>query len=58
MEHTVRVWGEPQEVSASQKSKTVWIARGNYMGKYIETKGPSEIAAVKHWQEAARYKGN
>ena len=58
MKHTVLVWDKPHEISAYQKSKSVWIAVGEYMGERLETKGPSESAAVKHWREAARYKGN
>lgn len=58
MKQTVLVWGKPQEVSAHKKSKTVWIATGEYMGVRIETKGPSENAAVKLWREAAQYRGN
>ena len=58
MKHTIRVWDEPQEVSVYQKSKSVWIASGEYMGERLEAKASSESAAVKHWQEAARYRGN
>ncbi len=58
MNHIVLVWDKPQEVSTHQNSKTVWIARGEYMGEQIETKGSSEAAAIKQWREAARYKGN
>ena len=58
MKHTVLVWGKPQEISVYQKSKSVWIAVGAYMGERVETKGASETAAVKHWREAARYRGN
>lgn len=54
----VVVWGKPQEVTVSMKSKTVWIAVGDYMGKRVETKGASEGAAVKRWKEAAEYSGN
>ena len=34
----VRVWGKPHQVTVSRKSKTVWIAVGEYMGQLIETK--------------------
>jgi hypothetical protein len=54
----VRVWDELQEIAVYQKSKTVWVAVGEYMGGRIETKASSASAAAKHWQEAARYKGN
>ena len=58
MKHTVLVWDKPQEVTVYQKSKSVWIAVGEYMGKRIETKDSSEGAAVKRWREAAQYRGN
>lgn len=57
MKHIVLVWGRPQEVSANRKSKTVWIASGEYMGETIVERGPSEAAAVMHWRKAAEYKG-
>jgi hypothetical protein len=58
MTRTVLVWDKPYEITVHQKSKSVWIAVGEYMGRRIETKGSSESAAVTHWREAARYKGN
>ena len=57
MEHTVKVWDQPQEVSVHQKSKTVWIAVGVYSGERIETKGRTESQALASWREAARYRG-
>ena len=56
-EHTVQVWSEPQQVTVYQKSKSVWIAVGTYMGKRLEVKGRSESQALGSWREAARYKG-
>jgi len=55
---TVEVWGISYEIGVHQKSKAVWIARGEYMGKMIETKGATQSAAVLRWREAARYRGN
>jgi hypothetical protein len=55
---TVEVWGKEYEISVHQKSKAVWIARGEYMGKQIETKDATQGAAVLRWREAARYRGN
>ncbi len=57
MKHTVLVWDKPQVVTAYQKSNSVCVATGEYMGKSIETKDRSEGAAVKRWVEAAHYKG-
>ncbi len=57
-DHTVEVWGKSYTVTTYQKSKTVWIAVGEYMGKRIEVKGRSKTTAIKRWQEATRFKGN
>jgi hypothetical protein len=54
----VQVWDKPYEIIVEQKSKSVWIASGEYMGNYLQVKGSSSSAAAKHWAEAARYKGN
>jgi hypothetical protein len=42
MKHIVQVWDKPHEISVYQKSKSVWIAVGEYMGERLETKGVSE----------------
>jgi hypothetical protein len=55
---TVRVWDETQEITVYQKSKSVWIAVGDYMGERLEVKASSASSAGKHWHDAARYKGN
>jgi hypothetical protein len=52
------VWGQQCEITVYQKSKSVWIASGDYMGESIQTKGSSERAAAAHWRDAAHYKGN
>ena len=57
-DHTVEVWGKSYTVNTRQKSKSVWIAVGEYMGKMIEVKDRSKATAIKRWREAARYKGN
>jgi len=56
-EHTVQVWNQPQQVTVYQKSKSVWIAVGTYMGERVEVKGRTESQALGSWREAARYKG-
>lgn len=55
---TVQVWGTPQTLSVRQKSKSVWIAVGEYHGERLEAKGSSASSAANNWREAARYKGN
>jgi hypothetical protein len=57
-QRTVVVWGEPQVVSVHRKSKSVWVAVGDYMGDSITVQDRSEGAALKRWREAATYKGN
>lgn len=58
MEHTVKVWEKTHKITVSKKSKSVWIARGVYMGEMLEVKGRTESQAVSAWRDAARYKGN
>ncbi len=57
-EHWVKIFGHPYIVTMDQHQKTVWIARGVYMGEPLEVKGRTEAAAVKRWCDAARSKGN
>lgn len=55
---TVEVWGERVEITVYQKSKTVWIATGTYLGKHHEAKSSSAGSAAKLWADAARYHSN
>lgn len=57
MEHTVSVWGRPETVEVYQKSKSVWVAVGDYMGQRVEVKDRGRGSALKRWQEAARSRG-
>ena len=50
--------GKPYEISVYRKSKSVWIAVGDYMGVTITVQDRSEGAAIKRWREAAEYRGN
>jgi len=54
----VIVWDKVIEIVVYQRSKSVWIASGDYMGEHLETKGASHSSAAAHWREAARYKAN
>ncbi len=56
--HKVNVWDKPYEIAVYQKSKSVWIAVGEYMGERLEVKGRTESQALSAWREAARYRGN
>jgi hypothetical protein len=55
---TVIVWGERYELTVHQRSKSVWIARGDFDGEPLEGKGRSPSAAAGNWREQARYKSN
>jgi hypothetical protein len=57
-EHKVTVWSQSHTVSAYQKSKSVWVAVGSYLGERIETKGSSAGSALTAWKSAAAYRGN
>ncbi|MCA1654338.1 MAG: hypothetical protein ABR588_07030 [Sphingomicrobium sp.] len=56
MRHNIMVWSTPVEVY--QRSKSVWIASGTYLGRTFEVKDRSERAAVGAWRKAAEYQGN
>lgn len=58
MERTVTVWDQPCTIEVYQKSKSVWIAVGDYMGKRVEVKDRSASSAAALWRETARYRGN
>jgi hypothetical protein len=58
MTKKVLVHGKPHDVEVYQKSKTVWIAVGDYMGEPIRTQDSTSGAALKRWREAAEYRGN
>jgi hypothetical protein len=55
--HDVTVWGKRYDITAHQKSKTVWIAVGTYLDEQLETQGRTESDAVRKWGAAARYRG-
>ena len=56
-EHKITVWNETCSVTTYQKSKSVWMAVGEYMGQTKEIKGSSAGSALSAWKEWARYKG-
>jgi len=55
--HKVTVWNERCSVTVYQKSKSVWIAVGDYTGERIESKGGSAGSALTAWKSAATYRG-
>jgi hypothetical protein len=58
VERTVRVHGELRKIIVYQKSKSIWVAVGDYMGKPLEVKDRSASSAEKAWADAARFRGN
>jgi hypothetical protein len=57
IERTVRVWNREYPISVYRTSKTVWVAKGEYMGRNIEVKGRSASAAIgrrKDWPVIGR----
>ena len=58
MKQRVVVWGERVDVEVYRRSKTVWIARGEYNGKSYEGKASTRGSAAKAWADAARYHSN
>jgi hypothetical protein len=56
-ERTVHVWAIPHVITVYQKSKTVWVAVGDYKGERIEVEGSSANVTTK-WVEAARFRDN
>jgi hypothetical protein len=58
MKMVVTVWSDRVEIDVDQRSKTVWIASGEYKGKPHEGKGSSAASAAKWWADAAKYHSN
>ncbi|MGY2843392.1 hypothetical protein ACVIWU_006732 [Bradyrhizobium sp. USDA 4509] len=56
-EHKVTICSETCSVTTYQKSKTVWIAVGTYMGETREAKGTSAGSALSSWKVWATTKG-
>lgn len=56
MDHKVRIGPEEITVSVHRASKAVWIAEGEYLGKRIEIRGPTEAQTLGAWQKAAEYR--
>lgn len=57
-ERVVNVGDKRYPVEVYQKSKSVWVAVGDYLGESIRVQDRSEGAATKRWCEAARFKDN
>ena len=46
----VIVWGKPEMVDVSERSKSVWVASGSYMGQSYQTTGRSATQAAGAWR--------
>jgi hypothetical protein len=55
--HHVKVSGKLQEVTVWQRSKSVFVASGQYLNRPVEVTAPTGGQALKHWIEAARHDG-
>jgi hypothetical protein len=60
MKRAVKVWNgeEPCGITLVQKSKSVWIAVGIYMGKEVRVQGRTANSATALWRDAAHTKSN
>jgi hypothetical protein len=58
MKMRVMVWNDLVEIEVEQRSKSVWVASGEYLGKSYQTKDRTASTAAKRWAEAARYHSN
>ncbi len=56
-ERRVTVWGKRYTISVYQKSKTRWVAIGEYNGETFEVKDRTANSAVRLWRYAAEFKG-
>jgi hypothetical protein len=60
MKRFVKVWDgeDPCEITVVQKSKSVWIAVGTYMGKEVRVEGRTANNASALWRDTAHYRSN
>jgi hypothetical protein len=54
----MEVWGKDHAVRVYQRSKSVWVAVGEYAGEQLRSTGSSASSAASNWREAAHYKGS
>jgi hypothetical protein len=45
-------------INIYQRSKTVWVAMGNYRGRAFEVRGRAPRQTITLWKEATRYRGS
>jgi hypothetical protein len=54
--YSVSIGSKTYEVTVYQRSKSVWIATGDFMGETLKVKDRSQTTALSAWREAARYR--
>ena len=55
-ERKVYVRNTGHTISICRQSAAVWVAAGEYMGELLETRGPTQGAAIRLWIRVARHK--
>ncbi len=60
MKESVTVWeGDALvEIDLIQRSETVWVASGKYLGNFHEVEGKTKGQAKRKWIDAAHYHSN
>jgi hypothetical protein len=61
MKRSVKVWETDEhscEINVYQKSKSVWVSVGTYMGKEVRVEGSSANTAIAKWRDTAHYRSN
>jgi hypothetical protein len=56
-EYTVKIWDKLQTITVEQKSKSVWVAVGDYRGESIRVQDRSESTALKRWVRSCTLQG-
>jgi hypothetical protein len=57
-QQTVMVGNRPYKITIYQKSRGLWLAAGQHMGKPVEVHERTHGAAIRQWIEVVRNKGN
>ena len=52
----VTIWNRQYELTAHQRSKAAWIARGDFNNEPLEGEGRTPSRAAASWREQARNK--
>jgi hypothetical protein len=58
MNERVEVSGKFYEVSVYQEAPSKFTAIGEFLGEYLQGKGPTRGSAIRRWKEQASFKAN